>query len=62
MSTNTNNNIVQDTQNDLIGKIFFSRYEIKEIIYTGSKYGIYKSLNTYNNEEFAIKIIKHKKK
>ena len=62
MSTNTNNNIVQDTQNDLIGKKFFSRFEIKEKIYAGSDYDIYKSLNTNNNEEFAIKIIKHRKK
>ena len=59
-STDTNNN-AQDIQNDLIGKKFFSRFEIKEKIYTGSIYDIYKSLNTNNNEEVAIKIIKHKK-
>jgi len=36
MSTNTNtNNNAQDEQNDLIGKKFFSRFEIKEKIYTG---------------------------
>ena len=59
-STNTNNNAL-GIQNDLIGKKFFSRYEIKEKIYTGSFYDIYKSLNTNNNEEVAIKILKHKK-
>ena len=59
-STNNNNNAL-DIQNDLIGKKFFSRYEIKEKIYTGSFYDIYKSLNTNNNEEVAIKILKHKK-
>ena len=43
MSTNTstNNNNTQDIQNNLIGKKFFSRYEIKEKIYTGSIYDIY---------------------
>lgn len=62
MSANTNiNNNAQDMQNDLIGEKFFSRYEIKEKIYTGSKFDIYKSLNINNNEEFAIKIRKHKK-
>ena len=61
-NTNTNNNNVQDIQDDLIGKKFFSRFEIKEKIYTGSEYNIYKSLNANNNKEFAIKIIKHKKK
>ena len=59
-STDTNNN-AQDIQNDLIWKKFFSRYEIKEKIYNGSKYDIYKSLNTNKNEEVAIKILKHKK-
>ena len=56
IETNTNNNNAQEMQNDLIGKKFFSRYEIKEKIYTGSEYTIYKSLNTNNNKEFAIKI------
>ena len=59
-NTNTNNNNIQDIQNDLIGTKFFSRFEIKEKIYTGSKFDIYKSLNTNNNKEFAIKIIKRK--
>ena len=61
MSTNTNtNNNAQDEQNDLIGKKFFSRFEIKEKIYTGSEFNIYKSLNTNNNQEYAIKIKKRK--
>ena len=63
MSTNpnTNNDNVQEIQNDLIGTKFFSRFEIKEKIYTGSKFDIYKSLNTNNNKEFCIKIIMRNK-
>ena len=59
--TNTNNTNVREIKNDLIGTKFFSKFEIKEKIYTGSKFDIYKSLNTNNNEEFCIKIIKRKK-
>ena len=60
-NTNTNNN-AQDTQNNLIGQKFFNTFEIKEKIYTGSIYHVYKSLNITNNKEYAVKIIKHKKK